>query len=169
MGKIKGEKVSKKALLLTLLEESVKKFYAEPKCLISRNGMEQASAARIFYYMQNTLFTDPRFVKFRDLFLDSEYNKNGDGQKMLDGIPRHPDLILHNRQYGETSTNTLIIEFKVSDRDIEDDYRKLEGFTNQDGEYKYFLGVSVKLNRNSPKYKYFQNGQERTAAELRNE
>lgn len=161
--------MNKKEALLALLKESVQKFYAEPKCLISRNGMEQASAARIFYYMQNSLFTDPRFISFRDLFLDSEYNKNGNDRKMLDGVPTRPDLPLHNRQYGETATNTLIVEFKVSEQDIESDYRKLQGFTSQDREYKYFLGVSVKLNSTSAQYKYFQDGQEKSEAELRNE
>jgi hypothetical protein len=159
--------MNKKDLLLSLLKESVDKLYLESVCLMVRSGMEQAAVARIFFYMQTAIYTDPRFSQFRELYLDSEYNKNGTGQKFLYGIPTRPDLILHNRRYGETATNMLVVEFKVEDEDVENDYRKLSGYTSQHEQYKYFLGVFVKLNRENASYKYFQDGQEKDEMVLR--
>ena len=158
--------MNKKDLLVSLLKESVDKLYQEHVCLLVRSGMEQAAVARVFFYMQVALYTDPRFIQFRSLYLDSEYNKNGIAPKILYGAPTRPDLILHNRCYGETSTNVLVVEFKVENENIEDDYRKLCGYTSQHEQYKYFLGVSVKLNRENAVYKYFQKGQEKVEAEL---
>ncbi|GHU15539.1 hypothetical protein FACS189441_7350 [Betaproteobacteria bacterium] len=143
-------------LLVTLLEESVGKLNAEPNCLLGRRGMEQASVARIFYYMQNALYTDPRFIEFRYLDLDGEYSKNGKEQKIINGKSVRPDIILHRRLSNDE--NTMVVEFKVDGNGTDHDCRKLENFTRLEGEYKYFIGVSVLLNQQKPVYEYFRNG-----------
>ena len=67
--------MSKIELLITLVKEAVKKCYTDDKTLIERN-MEQASVARIFYYMQRKIDTNIKFKQLREYNLDCEYNKN---------------------------------------------------------------------------------------------
>jgi len=52
-------------LLLTLLEEAVDRCYRDDFSLIEKS-MEQASVARIYYYMQEALKSDKdrRFISF---------------------------------------------------------------------------------------------------------
>ena len=63
--------MNKKTLLLTLLKESVDKCYRYDFTLIERS-MEQASVARIFYYMQEAMKYDERFKSLSKYNLDSE-------------------------------------------------------------------------------------------------
>ena len=86
---------------------------------------------------------------------------------------KRPDVILHKRMSNDD--NLLILEFKNGinnlhqDNLINDDYDKLRAFTNLDGTYKYFLGMSVKLNVEEPMYVFFQNGQETAREDLSDE
>lgn len=166
--------MSKIGLLITLLKEAVNECYERDKCLIDRS-MEQASVARIFYYIQRAIDTDDRFAQFREYNLDCEYNKNMNDPKRLCENERgkRPDVILHKRLSNDG--NLLILEFKNSIQNnqqnnlINDDYEKLKRFTASNSIYKYFLGVSVKLNNDQAQYKFFQNGQEKNESELRDE
>ena len=166
--------MSKVELLITLVKEAVKKCYIDDKTLIERN-MEQASVARIFYYMQRKIDTNIKFKQLREYNLDCEYNKNMYTPKRLveDERGKRPDIILHKRM--SNNNNLLILEFKNGinnlhqDNLINDDYDKLKAFTNQNGIYKYFLGVSVKLNDEEPVYVFFQNGQETAREDLSDE
>lgn len=166
--------MSRQELLITLLKNAVDKCYENDKTLIDRS-MEQASVARIFYYMQRTIDTDDRFEQFREYNLDCEYNKNMYNPKRLhpDEWGKRPDIILHKRL--ENTKNILILEFKngsdtnQQNHNIEADYEKLKEFTHQQGVYKYSLGVSIKLSHRIPLYKYFKNGIEITERELHNE
>lgn len=167
--------MSKKALLLSVLQESVDKCYQNDIVLINRS-MEQASVARIYYYMQNALLEDSSFEDFSEYFLDCEYNKNGDYIKSTPRCPNgtRPDIILHKRNNNDG--NLLVIEFKPRKSNIKIhqptnmpiDFVKLEDFTCHDV-YNYFLGVFVKLNKKGPKYTYFQNGTQKLETELLNE
>jgi hypothetical protein len=152
-----------KALLLTLLEESVKKCYTHDKSLITRGGMEQACVARIYYYMQRALEQDRRFELFSGYNLDNEYNKNGETPKtvIIENETRRvrPDIILHRRGDLSCDHNILVVEFKVwSNTNDTRDTVKLKEFTKQSNGYNYVLGVSVKLNKNDIRYTCFQNG-----------
>ena len=166
--------MSKIELLITLVKEAVKKCYTDDKTLIERN-MEQASVARIFYYMQRKIDISNRFKQFRENNLDCEYNRNMDAPKRLaeNETGKRPDVILHKRMSNDD--NLLILEFKNGinnlhqDNLINDDYDKLRAFTNLDGTYKYFLGMSVKLNVEEPMYVFFQNGQETAIEDLSDE
>lgn len=144
-----------KDLLLSLLKESVNKCYQDDRTLIDR-GMEQASVARIFYYMQTALNTDQRFESLNRFNLDNEYNKNGEHIKATPRCQRgtRPDIILHNRVSGRGARNILVIEFKpykgkirkYQDTNRSLDFVKLEDFTARDT-YRFFLGVFVKLKK----------------------
>lgn len=167
-------KMSKVELLITLVKEAVDKCYTNDRTLIERN-MEQASVARIFYYMQRKIDTNNKFKQLREYNLDCEYNKNMNDPKRLAENERGKrlDVILHGRM--SNNDNLLILEFKNGinnlhqDNLINDDYDKLREFTNSDGIYKYFLGISVKLNVEEPMYVFFQNGQETAREDLLDE
>lgn len=172
--------MSRKDLLITLLEEAVNKCYENDKTLIDRS-MEQASVARIFYYMQRTIDTDDKFKQFREYSLDCEYNKDKKKPKITPRCAKgtRPDLVLHKRWNTEepyTQDNILAVEFKPRRAKYKKfnntekciDFVKLEDFTNMDC-YNYFLGIFVKLNKNKARYTFFQNGQETAKEALRDE
>lgn len=149
-------------LLKNLLNESVVKCYTKDNVLIKK-GMEQASAARIFYYMQNAIDTDKRFQIFKNYNLDCEYYKNINAPKITPSKPygSRPDLILHKRE--SNKNNILVCEFKSTNdnnhSDYESDYNKLKDFTSNSGIYRYKLGVFVRLNSENPSYVYFKEGE----------
>lgn len=163
-----------KELLLTLLEEAINECYEKDKCLIDL-GMEQASVARIFYYMQNLIETDSRFKRLRCHDLDNEYNKKRDVRKdtMRRKNGTRPDIILHKRN--SSRHNLLVVEFKSCTGKMKKDsngkkyidYIKLEDFTMRGKGYQYRLGVFVKLNKREAKYVYFQEGKEVEKTELK--
>lgn len=149
--------MSKLERLIDLLKDSMDKCYKNDKTLIERN-MEQASVARIFYYMQDFLNNDERFIEFKELNLDCEYNKNGFSKKITERRLHGtiPDMILHKRNSNDE--NMLIIEFKPnSNNSFKSDFEKLIDFTKH-GEYSYYLGVFVKLGNEKPELTYFQKG-----------
>lgn len=150
--------------LFNLLKEAVKKCYEKDIDLINRS-MEQACVARIFFYMQEMIYNDPKYKKYVDYNLDCEYNKN---KEKIKSTPRclngtKPDLILHKRM--ENYNNLLVVEFKAAcgrniyykDKKVFIDYVKLEDFTDPTI-YNYKLGVYVKLNKRKAKYILFKNG-----------
>lgn len=157
-----------KGLLLDLLKTAVSKCYADDKTLIDR-GMEQASVARIFYYMQKLIAEEDRFKVFNNYSLDSEYNKNG---QHIKETPRFkngtkPDIVLHKRWPIEPQDNLLVVEFKsryggfgekYKNTNMPRDFVKLEDFTNN-SIYDYFLGVFVKLYKKEADYTLFKFGQ----------
>jgi hypothetical protein len=80
--------------------------------------------------------------------LDSEYNRDHSNPKRTQDFPNgtFPDIILHKRD--DEHYNILIIEFKTWwDLDTEDDIKKIENFTNQDGKYQYALGYSIVIGK----------------------
>ena len=153
-------------LLIDLLKESVNECYEKDYLLIEQS-MEQASVARIFYYMQTLINSDERFSCLRDYNLDCEYNKNG---QHIKATPRckngtRPDMILHKR--GTNNHNLLVVEFKAEKglrRTGNNDLIKLEDFTSP-YIYNYQLGVFVKLLKDKPGYCFFKNGNPPTPPE----
>lgn len=167
--------MNKKELLLALLKEAVGKCYLHDFSLIER-GMEQASVARIFFYMQEALKYDNRFTSLSRYSLDSEYGKKGLYKKTTLRFENgtYPDVILHNRLDKPCQDNVMIVEFKThlsKANTIPDAVAKLEDFTNPKVEdpYNYFLGVLATLNLTSADYRYYQFGQERQEEDLHNE
>ncbi|MBR4683319.1 MAG: hypothetical protein IKO95_00655 [Spirochaetia bacterium] len=148
-------------LLKTLLKVAVKECYERDYLLIEKS-MEQASVARIFYYMQTLINSDEKFACFREYNLDCEYNKNG---QHIKSTPRskngtRPDMILHER--GTNNHNFLVVEFKSENglrRTGNNDLIKLEDFTSQ-YIYNYQLGIFVKLFREKPEYVFFKKGKQ---------
>lgn len=170
--------MSKKDLLIPLLKEAIYKCYKYDHSLIERS-MEQASVARIYYYIQESLNNDNRFYTLNSYNLDSEYNKNGQHIKSTPRCPKgtRPDILLHKRWTSDDmrlrQENLLVVEFKSlkakirMHKDINRnlDFIKLEDFTS-DEVYNYYLGIYVKLSTNGAEYIYFQNGHQTSEREL---
>lgn len=147
---------------VSILNEAINMLYRNDQCLIDRGGMEQACVSRIYFYLQTLINLD---IELKTYNLDCEYNKNGNQTKdCIDvntgvSFTTRPDIILHKRLSNQF--NKIIIEFKGWWNDESDaDVRKLKAFTNSDGIYRYEFGIFVKLNRDAPFYRYFNNAQE---------
>lgn len=146
--------------LAQIIEHAVANVYRENRFLLRFNtqelkGLEQAFAFRVGIYLYELLKT----TEYRNLDLDSEYNKSIGASKMLEEFENgiRPDLILHER--GTQSNNKFAIEFKghwqkVNHKDI----RKLVGLTSDAGDYNYQLGVFVQIGTDKPTFRYFING-----------
>lgn len=134
--------------LSNVTNRALRKLYRNDLILIQRRGMERSISFRFgLYFFQLT-----RNINWLRTFdIDLEYNKNGEGVKATLRRPGgvQPDFILHNR--GSNESNVLIIEFKgwwnTLPRARELDRQKVEDFVNQDGEYKYGLGLLIEINR----------------------
>ncbi|MBN1603958.1 MAG: hypothetical protein JW915_20270 [Chitinispirillaceae bacterium] len=83
-------------------------------------------------------------IKF-DLFVDIEFNKEGQNIKETGGRTVRPDIIVHNRKSGNEKFNLLVIECKKSTakrNEISEDLRKLGSFIT-DPKYSYKFGLQV--------------------------
>lgn len=85
--------------------------------------------------------------------IDVEYNRNLENVKTLPQSEISeteeaciPDLIVHRR--GNNDNNLLVIEFKTWwNRDQRQDKKKIERFTDPEGDYRYKFGVTVLLGK----------------------
>lgn len=149
------DKVRMFNLIKELFEKSVNSLYSNDSTLIDLK-MEQASQARIFYYMQRDIENLDEYKILREYDLDCEYNHLGNGKKTtlrkLKGSK--PDIVLHKRKRKD---NLLVIEIKIN-KSNENDIIKLEDYTNQKGNYSYLLGVLLILKQQNPTFMYFVNG-----------
>ena len=143
-----------------LLESAVSAAYAEPN-LVERNdekdkeGYEQTFAFRVGIHLHELL----KRTEYSRLNLDCEYNKHGDDPKKTNGKGIRPDLLIHSR--GNDDENILAVEFAgwwQCAKKFEKDKEKLEGLTQNNGDYRYSLGALVKIEKDNPTYTYFQNG-----------
>lgn len=70
----------------------------------------------------------------------------------------YPDIIIYLRN---TDFNLLVIELKCSCNKSEKDIYKLEKFTYHEGEFKYKLGLFLKIDKEGIKEMiWFKNGKE---------
>lgn len=116
---------------------------------------ERAIVFRYAHYLQNLINEDPWLKKYD---LDCEYNRNGVECKSLPSFPNgtYPDLIIHKR--GSNDKNILVMEFKTYwNSNVKDDMKKIEEFTDTNGKYRFKYGVSVLVNIDAPKLKWFGN------------
>lgn len=143
--------------LLFYIKESLSDLYEKDNYLIMINESlhhdrnqhqryhvgERAIVFRFGHYLQNRLDLDKDFRKYN---LDCEYNRNGAQQKKLYGRGTYPDVILHER--GSNDHNIMVIEFKgYWNSNQSRDRKKIRGFTDDNGEYKYSVGYTVLLGR----------------------
>ena len=121
---------------------------------------ERSIVFRFAHYLQEMLNCEKRLSSYD---LDCEYNRNGTMAKRLPSFPNgtYPDVILHHR--GSNKSNLLVMEFKTYWSDNQDiDVRKIEEFTNQNGEFKFLLGETVLIGKDKAKQRLFVDGHEIT-------
>jgi hypothetical protein len=99
---------------------------------------------------------------FPDWNVDCEYNRKGSNPKISPVVGSHgivrPDIIIHRRN---TSDNLLCIEVKKEGEPLDDDRKKLCGFTDIRGQYKYHFGLLIILSLDDPfliKGTWYQDG-----------
>lgn len=123
----------------------------------TRKGNEQTIAFRVGIHFHEIL----KGSRFSAFDLDSEYNKHGDdAKKRSNGSSMRPDLLIHRR--GNDDDNILAVEFSAFWQDeskIVRDRDKLIELTHPEYDYKYKLGVLVKLEDNRFNFEYFRLGQ----------
>jgi hypothetical protein len=116
--------------------------------LLKINAHERSIAHKLAEYLQQ---------QFHDWHVDCEYNRHGIEIKKLGEARVYPDIIVHLRN---TPFNLLVIELKCSNENYEGDIEKLKKFTDQNGEFKYKLGLFLKiLDQEIKEMIWFKNGQ----------
>jgi hypothetical protein len=131
------------------VDRALKDFLVTDSQLLELSANEQAATHRIAGYLQKY---------FVDWHVDCEYNRKNADPKKLQGELVKPDILVHRRN---TNDNLLCIEAKKAGGYLDDDQKKLHGFTNPTGEYKYRFGLMMILSLEAP-YKidceWFRNG-----------
>lgn len=162
--------------LKKLLEESFRCLYQLDTELFdykteNRAVSERCIVFRLGWYLQALLQTYDTFKTFK---VDAEYNRCFDHPKSmyketLEGIrvkigDAIPDLIIHKRK--SNTQNLAIFEFKKagsyakSGRD--EDFKKLEYFTDPNNEYKFKYGFWIVLYKKKVDVHIFQRGEEKS-------
>ena len=143
------------------LQSAIGLLFKNDSFLLDKNVHERTIAHKLAEYLQQL---------WPEWNVDCEYDKKGLDIKRLDGISECneqrrtdrvlPDIVVH---YRNSDLNLLVIEIKTKHADCECDYRKLELFTSEDGEYKYRYGLFVRFNKlNRPEMKWYMGGAETT-------
>lgn len=134
--------------LFRLIKRSLEILYRNDYDLLFRKANERSVVARFMIYLQKELLYEERY---RSYDLDFEYNRNGEGPKIVFGYENgaYPDLIIHRRNVN--CSNLLIMEFKTYwncfPAELQRDIDKIKEFTDRDGEYKFRYGISIVLGR----------------------
>ncbi|TFH30171.1 MAG: hypothetical protein E4G98_02560 [Promethearchaeota archaeon] len=142
--------------ILGIVKFALSKVYDNHIYLIENKVSERS----IVFWFGIYFFEIIKETEYSEFNLDVEYNRNQKGPKRTKNNPHgtYPDLILHNR--GRNDNNILAIEFKPWwNPGTEDDLIKLQDFTNPDGEYKYEIGLSILIGRETPSGKIVKNGE----------
>lgn len=148
--------------LVRLLKQVVNKIYKEKRFLLyyskgDRIELEQTFAFRAGVHFNNKI----KRTKYKNLDLDSEYNKNQGNIKDTKHFPNgvRLDLLLHQRN--SKNKNKMVAEFKGWwNNEIKNDIKKLKDLSNFSDKYRYRLGALVIIKDNKANYRYFIRGVE---------
>jgi hypothetical protein len=142
---ISDEEIKKK------VEVCIRQLFKNDYQLLENDAHERSISHKLAEYLQQ---------QFPDWHVDCEYNKHYIKIKKLNNKIVYPDIIVHIRN---TDLNLLVIELKCSDKDYEHDIEKLKRFTDQNGKFKYQLGLFLKIvNSEIKEMKWFKNGQQKS-------
>jgi len=131
------------------VECAVNDFRENDLDLLELSADERAATHQIACYLKKY---------FPGWNVDCEYNRKNAEPKRLQGELVRPDIIIHRRNL---NTNLLCIEAKKFGNQLIDDRKKLCGFTDPKGEYKYRIGLFLILSLTSPyniRYEWFCDG-----------
>ncbi len=111
---------------------------------------ERAIAYKIAHYLENILSLDPQYKEYD---VDFEYNRDIIDIKRIVLDIVIPDIIVHKR--GGYDGDLLVAEIKSYwNRDVGDDIKKLKGFTGDEENYRYSVGLSVVIEQKEKDVKY---------------
>lgn len=127
------------------------RLYKNDTYLINQK-MERECVGRILGYLMC------EEENMHGLTFDTEYHKDKDDVKKLNGAAKRPDIILHHR--GNDCANKIWIEFKTQHRYQEHDLQKLRDATRNDGQLRYELGLFIMLDRDRHQCRVVFNGEE---------
>lgn len=129
--------------------------------LFESRANERSIAHKLAEYLQQ---------QFNGWHVDCEYNRHGLNPKRIPGIESCevekssklvlPDIIIHHR---DTDDNLIVVEIKSRKNKEGDecDNAKLIAFTNQNGDYKYQIGLFIGFDELSePQIVWYKNGQQ---------
>jgi len=124
---IAGEKIKEKVAIC------IRQLLKNDHHLLEIGANERSISHKLAEYLQQ---------HFPDWHVDCEYNRHGIQIKKLGEERVYPDIIVHLRN---TPFNLLVIELKCSNDSNEYDIEKLKKFTDQKGDFKYKLGLFLKI------------------------
>ena len=142
--------------LMDIFEKAKEKFLKEEKEIIEININERTLSARLMFHLQTLLLSEIYQEKYKNYFVDCEYNKSEENTKKIPKDYRdldkdksiYPDVILHQRK---KKKNLIIIEMKKtesSDEDGKNENRdRLEFLTRpkSENENQYTLGIYFEI------------------------
>jgi hypothetical protein len=154
------------SFLATVAKDSVARFYRECPQLVAEPALERTKSARLAqiinqqiagYGFTNGLFADCDYRKSMHAQKELFYQKHNQSAPQTNHIV--PDIVLHVPF--SSAFNSIVFELKEAAGDRQDDdIEKLKGLTDQEGLYRYQLGVAVQFTLPEPAFKFFVDGQE---------
>ncbi len=143
-------------ILISSVIKAVNFLYGEDKDLLDPAGQEEALSSRLRSYIETNLIEE--FNNIEDIKVDYNYTKHTQEPKRIDSIGIKPDILIHRRN---TDTfNIVAIEIKHQRKLSKKDLWKLKKLTEDNGEYKYDLGIGLELNKEDYNMYLFYNGQQ---------
>ena len=122
------------------VKDCIKKLYKNDGDIIANDINERTITHKLAEYL---------CPYFRHYSVDVDYNRNIDKSKEYNnGKKGLPDIVVHKRKLKEK--NLLIIEVKKvgQNQGRDTDQKKLEAFTNKEGDYGYQLGLFLDIAKN---------------------
>lgn len=159
--------------LIDIVNKTLEIFYQEESILLENDSPER----NLVFHFSKYFYQLIKNTKYKDYDIDCEYNKfyknnQVENKRYISKLREnnkkylaYPDFIFHKRNEKD---NLLVIEFKKSNnrnkQSEENDFYKLQYFTNQDNEYKYKLGLFIKFGKTIDEViiKTFENGNEKS-------
>lgn len=141
-----------------LVHLALRKVYLDDKYLVDNSVHERAIVFRFGLYfsdlLKSSIFAE-YILDFDNNKINKEPNTNGELKNRM-----IPDIVLHKRD--EINSKILILEFKCewnkNDKAKTKDWYRLKKFTNQNGEYKFQLGIYCEFWSGEAESIYFVNG-----------
>ena len=147
--------------IIEIIIYTLERLYINDFILFENNVSERTIVFRFGLYFDKLL---KRIIKNKNLSIDFEYNRNIKSKYMFKSIginenrrKTYPDIIVHERK--KLSNNILAIEFKkwnsykrndliiINGMEKSIDDVKLRYYTSPNNEYKYKLGLAIKLGK----------------------
>lgn len=143
-------------VLISSVIKAVNSLYEEDKDLLEPAGQEEALSSRLRSYIETNLIEE--FNNIEEIKVDYNYTKHTREPKKIDSTGIKPDIVIH-RRYTDTS-NIVAIEIKHQRKLNKKDLWKLKKLTEDNGEYKYDLGIGLELNNEDYNIYLFYNGRQ---------